>query len=60
LTTPAQFRYPSLGDPKPRPNQRVMLIKADNKHEPGLWSDDCKAWCVLHSAERKKPKENAL
>jgi hypothetical protein len=37
-----------------------MLIKADNKHEPGLWSDDCKAWCVLHSAERKKPKENAL
>ena len=60
MSKPVQFRYPSLGDPKPRPNQRVMLIRADNKHEPGTWSDDCKAWAELHAEARKKPKQTTL
>lgn len=55
-TTAAKYslRYPSLGDPKPRPGQRVMLVKPDGKHESGTWTDDCKAWAPLHAAERKK------
>ena len=28
-TTPVMFKYPELGDAKPRPNQEVMLIKND-------------------------------
>lgn len=53
------FRYPSLGDPMPKPNQEVMLIKADGKHERGHWTAGCKAWSLLHADARKKPKENA-
>lgn len=48
------WRYPSLGDPLPRAGQEVMLIKADGKHERGVWTDDCKAWALLHAKDRKK------
>ena len=59
-TASASFMYPSLGDPKPRPNQVVLLIRTDNTHERGTWDDSCKAWAALHAEERKKPKQTSL
>jgi hypothetical protein len=60
-TTPVMFRYPDLGDNKPKPDHEVMLIKNDGQHVRGIWNDaTCKAWAELHASERKKPKPNSL
>jgi hypothetical protein len=55
------FRYPDLGDPKPRADQEVLLIREGGKHERGVWKDDgtCKAWALLHAKDRKKPTKES-
>ena len=60
MSKPVQFKYPSLGDPKPRPNQQVLLIRDDNRHERGVWDDSCKAWAELHAQARKRPHQLPL
>jgi hypothetical protein len=51
---PGAMRYPHLGDPKPKPNTRVMLIRADGSHGAGVWTDDCKAWSPQTAAEKRR------
>lgn len=55
-----QFFYPELGDPKPRPNERVALITHDNQHKAGFWTDSCKAWARLHAKDRKPNPQTSL
>lgn len=48
------YRYPELGDPKPRPNGQVLLITHDNQHVVGFWNDaHHKAWARRHALARK-------
>lgn len=54
MKTPGAFRYPSLGDQKPLPSTKVMLIRADGSHGVGEWTDDCKAWAPRTAADRRR------